>query len=171
MFIGLFSFEFVAPSPSIYFALCIVYVWFSCVFIVILTSWFWLSFRVLADNSLAFRLGTVCYLITWLMTPVCSLTPISVCHIKSLIFFTLCIWVPHSLSQAVVFFASKSLQRQDCLRMKLSCFAPGYLITELVITRSASHTIWVLIEWYPFLLTKLFSLSLGPFILIWVPSA
>ena len=105
MFIGLFSFELVTPSPSIYFYPVYWFVLYCypmfdslVVFIVILTAWFWLPFRVLADYSLAFRLGTVLLLITWLMTTVCCLTLISACRIKSPIFFTLCIWVPHSLS-------------------------------------------------------------------------
>ena len=74
-----------------------------CCVLLCLWLWLWLSgfglsFHVLADNSLAFRLGTVCYLMTWLMTPVSLLTSISACCIKPLIFCTLCIWVPHSLS-------------------------------------------------------------------------
>ena len=101
MFIGLFSFEFVVPSPSIYFTLCI-YVWFSC------CGYCYIDFLVLtlvlADNSPAFHLCTVIYLITWLMTTVCLLTPISACRIKSLIFFTLCIWVPHSLSLPITIY-------------------------------------------------------------------
>ena len=86
---------FVTPPPHIYFFLCIV--WFSCcvyryIDVLVLTP-----ISCLADNSLAFCLCTVIYMITWLLTSVCLLTTISVCPIKS-IFFTLCIWVPHSLS-------------------------------------------------------------------------
>ena len=96
MFVSLFSFEFVAPPPSIWFTLCIVYVWSSCCGYCNIDVLFLTPISCLADNSLAFCLCTMIYMITWLMTSVCLLTTISVCPIKS-IFFTLCIWVPLSL--------------------------------------------------------------------------
>ena len=80
-----------------------------CLILLLCSLLYWLSgfglpFCVLTTHSLAFCLGTVLYLISWLMTPVCSLTPISACHIKYLIFFTLCIWVPHLLSLPITIY-------------------------------------------------------------------
>ena len=44
------------------------------VFIVVLTFWYWPSFCVLADNSLALCLFTSIYVITWNLTSACLIT-------------------------------------------------------------------------------------------------
>ena len=67
------------------------------VFMVILTFWFWTLLS--CSRWQLFSLPSVCYLITWLMTPVCSLTPIIVLNI-------LFSW--HCASGSLIYFHSPS---------------------------------------------------------------